>query len=53
MRKEKRSRTWHPWRKWSVVEAVEIMHQPTPYAKLLTKAIIGLEWVSGGTVEAT
>ncbi len=43
-RLEKRSRTWHPRQKWSVVEAATILREPTPYMKSLAKAIIGLDW---------
>jgi hypothetical protein len=45
MTPEKKSAAWHPWKKWTVEEAVEIMHEVGLYKKMLTKAIIGLGWV--------
>ena len=39
-----RTAAWHPWRRWSVTEAIEIMREIGLYHKSLQKAIIGLSW---------
>lgn len=48
MVRENDAKYFKPAFKWSVVEAAVIMHEPTPWLKLLAKAIIGFDWHEQG-----
>jgi hypothetical protein len=39
-----RSAAWHPIQKWTIEEAIEIMHETGLYRKWLVKGMIGLGW---------